>query len=450
MYAARRRSRPIFSSPHDPPLAAERGARCSAADRNAGSAGIRGRAGERLLASYLSRLGFTPVQIGAIATATLFGSAALLLSVGLAGPPLPRRTVLLASSALMCATGVAFYLATGFWALLAVAFLGTLNPSSGDVTLFLPTEQAVLAESAAARDRTSLFAWLQPRRRLRRRVGIPCRGSSGCDRAGSGGAGRTRRIPRLCRAGSGQRTGLPQALSVARAAPSVRTAPLQKSRGVVLPAGALFSLDAFGGGFVVQSIVALWLFRRFEPFAEHGGRHLLRVNLLGAISQLVSARMAARIGHVRTMVYTHLPANAFLLLAGVMPTLPLAACFLLLPGDALADGRPSAAGLRDGHGAARGTSSGGERHQRAPQPGLGHRAAPGWALLQASPLGWPLICGGALKIAYDLTLYARFSRRVPAEAGGVETGESTAGARTPAQRRRDLLWRAAFFRHGAR
>ena len=98
-----------------------------------------------LLASYLSRLGFTPVQIGAIATATLFGSAALLLSVGLLGHRYPRKTVLLASSALMCATGVAFYLTTGFWPLLAVAFLGTLNPSSGDVTLFLPTEQAVAA-----------------------------------------------------------------------------------------------------------------------------------------------------------------------------------------------------------------------------------------------------------------------------------------------------------------
>src|SRR5436853_2329189 len=112
-----------------------------------------------LLASYLSRLGFDPVHIGAIATATLLGSAALLLAVGLLGHRFPRRTVLLASAALMCATGVAFYLATGFWALLIVAFVGTLNPSSGDVTLFLPTEQAVLAEAAAPADRTSLFAW---------------------------------------------------------------------------------------------------------------------------------------------------------------------------------------------------------------------------------------------------------------------------------------------------
>src|SRR5438105_11198909 len=112
-----------------------------------------------LLASYLSRLGFSPLQIGAIATATLFGSALLLLLVGLLGHRFPRRKVLLASAALMCLTGIAFYLATDFWALLAVAFVGPLNPSSGDVTLFLPTEQAVLAEAAAAKDRTTLFAW---------------------------------------------------------------------------------------------------------------------------------------------------------------------------------------------------------------------------------------------------------------------------------------------------
>src|SRR5256885_15895076 len=112
-----------------------------------------------LLASYLSRLGFSPVQIGAVATATLLGSALLLLAVGLLGHRFPRRTVLPASAVLMCVTGIAFYLATGFWALLIVAFIGTLNPSSGDVTLFLPTEQAVLAEAAAPADRTRLFAW---------------------------------------------------------------------------------------------------------------------------------------------------------------------------------------------------------------------------------------------------------------------------------------------------
>src|SRR5262249_55311964 len=107
-------------------------------------------------------------------------------------------------------------------------------------------------------------------------------------------------------------------------------AALKQSRGGVLQLATLFSVDAFGGGFVVQSIVALWLFRRFDLAVSTAGAIFFAVNLLSAFSQLVSARIAARIGHVRTMVYTHLPANVFLVLAGLMPTLPLAALFLLL------------------------------------------------------------------------------------------------------------------------
>src|SRR5207302_974527 len=112
-----------------------------------------------LLASSLSRLGFTPLQIGAIVTATLLGSAVLTLAMGLLSHRFRRRAVLLAASALMVATGVGFYQATSFWPLLVIGFVGTLNPSAGDVTLFLPTEQAVLSEAVAPLDRTLMFAW---------------------------------------------------------------------------------------------------------------------------------------------------------------------------------------------------------------------------------------------------------------------------------------------------
>src|SRR6266852_3026822 len=112
-----------------------------------------------LLPSFLTRLGFSPLEVGAIVAATLLGSAALTLVVGLFGRRFPRRALLLGASALMFATGVGFFSATQFWPLLVIAFVGTLNPSAGDVTLFLPTEQAVLAEAAAPRHRTGLFAW---------------------------------------------------------------------------------------------------------------------------------------------------------------------------------------------------------------------------------------------------------------------------------------------------
>ena len=112
-----------------------------------------------LLASYLGRLGFTATKISAIVTATLLGSAVLTLAIGLLGHRFRRRAVLLGAAGLMVATGLGFAGVTSFWPLLAIAFVGTVNPSAGDVTLFLPTEQAVLAEASEARDRTGLFAW---------------------------------------------------------------------------------------------------------------------------------------------------------------------------------------------------------------------------------------------------------------------------------------------------
>src|SRR5437762_7044980 len=112
-----------------------------------------------LLAGYLTRLGFTTLEIGAIVTGTLLGSAALTIGVGLAGRHLARRRVLLGASALMLATGIGFAGITAFWPLLVVAVLGTLNPSAGDVSVFLPTEQAALAQTVSGQHRTRLFAW---------------------------------------------------------------------------------------------------------------------------------------------------------------------------------------------------------------------------------------------------------------------------------------------------
>lgn len=370
-----------------------------------------------LLASYLSRLGFTPVQIGAIATATLFGSAALLLAVGLLGHRYPRRTVLLASAALMSVTGVAFYLATGFWPLLVVAFLGTLNPSSGDVTLFLPTEQAVLAESAAPRDRTSLFAWYNLAGAFAGALGSLAAGLP--DALAPARAAQAERAAFLVYAALGAFSAFAyRKLSPHLEPPrSARAAPLEKSRGVVLQLAALFSLDAFGGGFVVQSIVALWLFLRFQLPVPTAGAIFFAVNLLAAISQLVSARIAARIGHVRTMVYTHLPANVFLVLAGMMPTLPLAVLFLLLRAMLSQMDVPARQAYvmamvpRDERAAAASVTNVPRSLASAVGPLLAG------VLLQVSLFGWPLICAGALKIVYDLTLFARFSRKAPAEGG---------------------------------
>ncbi|HTO99382.1 MAG TPA: MFS transporter [Myxococcales bacterium] len=368
-----------------------------------------------LLASYLTRLGFDPVQIGAIATATLFGSAALLLFTGLFGHRFPRRTVLLASSALMCATGVAFYLATGFWPLLLIAFVGTLNPSAGDVTLFLPTEQAVLAEAAAPEDRTALFAWYNLAGAFAGAFGSLAAGLP--DLLAPGSAASAERAAFLVYAGIGAASALAyRKLSGDREPPpAVRAPPLEKSRGVVIQLAALFSVDSFGGGFVVQSILALWLFRRFQVPVTTAGAIFFAMNLMAAFSQLVSARIAARIGHVRTMVFTHLPSNLFLLLAGVMPTLPLAALFLLLRAMVSQMDVPARQAYvmamvpREERVAAASVTN----VPRSLAAAIGPLLA--GALLQRSPFGWPLVCAGLLKGGYDLALYSLFAQRPPRE-----------------------------------
>src|SRR5271170_1487529 len=111
-----------------------------------------------LLPSYLTAIGFSPLRVGAIVSGTLIGSAALTLWIGLAAHRLGRRHVMLASCALMFATGIGFAAVTAFWPLFLIAVAGTLNPSAGDVSLFLPVEQAALAETVAARDLTAIFS----------------------------------------------------------------------------------------------------------------------------------------------------------------------------------------------------------------------------------------------------------------------------------------------------
>src|SRR5687768_507889 len=111
-----------------------------------------------LLPAYLAALGHGPFEIGLIATATLAGSSVLTLLVGLRAHRFSGRSLLLGASLLMALTGVAFTLAESFWPLLLIAFVGTLNPSAGDVSLFLPLEQARLTHAIADRDRTALFA----------------------------------------------------------------------------------------------------------------------------------------------------------------------------------------------------------------------------------------------------------------------------------------------------
>jgi MFS family permease len=361
-----------------------------------------------LLARYLLELGFSGLQIGLLVTATLIGSAVLTLVAGLRLSRFSARSLLLWSCALMAATGVGFGTVTWFWPLLLVGFVGTLNPSGGDVSLFLPTEQAALAGITAAVERPRAFGFYNLAGTLAGAAGalasaLPARLAN--DAGWS--VVRTERLSFLVYVV----TAAGAAAVYARMGhnlpgPAVRTG-LHRSRGIVIRLSVLFTIDSAGGGFALQSLLVLYLYLRFHLSTTATGATLAATGVLAAFSQLASAPIARRIGLVRTMVFTHLPANVCLILAGIVPT-PAAAIALLLVRSALSqmdvparqalvmrlvdpDERAAAASITN-----------------VPRS-LGSAATPALAgaLLDWSHLGWPLIIAGTMKATYDLLLLAQ-------------------------------------------
>jgi len=317
----------------------------------------------------------------------------------------------------MFATGLVFAYSSSFWSLLAVAFIGTLNPSAGDVSLFLPLEQAALAETVTTRDLTRVFAVYNVAGALAGALGallsgLPTLVASRLDfdvtaaqRFGFVVYSAIAVIVALVYRGLS---------TVVEAEPNpIRVGPLTKSRGIVLRLATLFSLDAFGGGFVVQSLLALWLFRRFNMSVEAAGILFFATGLLGSLSQFVSSALVARIGRIKTMVYTHLPSNAFLILSALMPNTTLAIAFLLLRSSLSQMDVPA----RQSYVMAIVPTE--ERAMAASVTSVPRSLAaalapvPGGIMLDVSTFGWPLICAGMLKTLYDILLLIQFGPMRP-------------------------------------
>jgi MFS family permease len=368
-----------------------------------------------LLASYLTRQGFTPFEVGAIVTGTLFGSAALTIVLGLAGHRLERRRVLLGAALLMLATGIGFAGLSTFWPLLVVAVLGTLNPSSGDVSVFLPTEQAALAQTATGQERTRLFAWYNVAGNFMGAFGalasalpVVVARASGLDVATAERLGFAL-YAAIAVASGVVYLGLGPEIESGRAAEG---GPLRESRATVARLAALFSLDSFGGAFAIQSLLVLWLHQRFDLSVETMGAVFFGMGLLGGLSQLVSPILAARIGLVPTMVYTHLPANLALVAAGLVPSAPAAVACLLVRAalsqmDVPARQAYVMAVVPPEERAAAASVTNVPRSLAAALPPLFTGA-----MLAHSAVGWPLVCGGLLKALYDVLLLVQF-RGVP-------------------------------------
>jgi len=371
-----------------------------------------------LLPLYLLELGYAPLQVGIIATATLLGSGLLTLIVGMRAHRFAYRTLLLAATALMAATGLGFAFVTAFWPLLVIAVVGTLNPSSGDVSVFLPLEHAVLSRLASDRDRTAVFARYSLVGSLAAAFGAAAAAAPALIARVGGLSSRASLqvmfvvYSLLAVLAAAAYRGLPRA---AESAGSRVAAPLGESKRRVYALAALFSLDAFGGGFVVQSMIALWLYQRFGLSLATAGVFFFWTGLLSALSFLVAVRIAGRIGLVNTMVFTHLPANACLVLVPFMPDVGWAIALLLVRAALSQMDVPTRSSYvmaivppAERPAAASVTS--------VPRS-LASAASPflaGW-FLTLSTFGWPLVVAGSVKIAYDLLLLAFFGKVRPPE-----------------------------------
>jgi MFS family permease len=375
-----------------------------------------------LLPVYLLELGYTPLEVGLIATATLLGSGLLTLAVGLRAGRYPYRALLLAATLLMAATGLGFAFLRDFWPLLLVALVGTLNPSGGDVSVFVPLEHALLSRTVADRQRTGAFARYSLVGTLLAAGGALAAAvpqwlaETGLLSLSTAIQGMFLLYVLFAVVAARLYWGLPR--EPAPLPGTARAAPLQRSKRLVVLLALLFSLDAFAGGLIVQSMLALWLYQRFGLSLAQAASLFFWTGVLTALSYLVAARLASRFGLVNTMVFTHLPSSLCLVAIPFVASLGWVIALLFVRSAlsqmdvptrssyvmAIVDPaeRPAAASLTS-----------------VPRS-LAAAASPvlAGALLTASTFGWPLLVAGALKIAYDLLLWGRFRHVRPPEERG--------------------------------
>ena len=368
-----------------------------------------------VLPAYLLALGYGEIEVGLLSTATLLGSAIATLAVGRWGNRYPLRRLLLVAAALMVLTGLGFSSITALWPLALVAFIGPLNPSGGDVSVFLPLEHTALAAATPAASRTTAFARYSF-------AGSVC-GAFGAlaaavpdwlaSRAGWQSVDALRAMFVLYALIGLAVWALYLRLPIRETADAEPAAPLGPSRGIVLRLAGLFSVDSFAGGLVIHALLALWLFERFGMSLAAAGAFFVWTGLFSALSQLAAAPLARRIGLVNTMVFTHIPSSLCLIAAAMVNSLE-AALALLLARSLLSQmdvparsayvmsvvtpaERPAAASFT------------------AVPRSLASSAGPAitGALFAAGAFAAPLIACGVLKIAYDLALYAGFRNVAP-------------------------------------
>jgi MFS family permease len=375
---------------------------------------------------YLDAVGLSGTEIGLLLALTLLGDAAISLWLTTHADRLGRRRVLVAGAVLLLAGGLAFAATPVFAVLLVAATIGVISPSGNEVGPFLAVEQASLTQLVDPARRTHLFTRYQLAGSIATALGALAAGA--VVQVASGRTIEPADAYRAVIVGYAL-VGVVLAVVFSRVSPAVEVPPaevvdptirtrlgLHRSQGVVMRLSALFALDAFAGGFVMQSFIAFWFSERFGVDAAVLGVILFGANILAAISALAAGPLAARFGLVRTMVFTHLPSNVLLILVPLMPALPLAVLVLLARFSISQMDVPT----RQSYTLA--IVAPDERSAAAGVTGIARSLGVAASPLIAAPLligsaftGAPFVIAGTLKIVYDVLLYRRFQALRPPE-----------------------------------
>ena len=378
-----------------------------------------------VLVLYLAAAGLSERQAGLLLTLTLLGDTVISLWITTRADRIGRKRMLLVGAALMIFAGILFAATRSFWLLLLAATIGVISPSGNEVGPFLAIEQAALSEEVSAARRTRVFAWYNLVGSFATALGA----------LAGGGLAQLLQHRGVAALASYRAVvvgyaiiGAVMVALFARLSPAAETAPrqeqpserpawfhtdlgLRRSRRNVLTLAGLFSIDAFAGGFVVQSFVAYWFQRRFGVQPALLGGIFFGANILAGISALSATRLAARIGLLATMVVTHIPSNLLLIAVPLMPSLPLAIAMLLARFSISQMDVPT----RQAYTMALVDPA--ERSAAAGVTGIARTVGAALSPLAAGPLfaaaalaSIPFYLSGGLKIAYDLLVWRTFRK----------------------------------------
>jgi MFS family permease len=371
-----------------------------------------------ILGLYLDALGLSPAAIGWIFTAALAGGAMMTIIITAVADRLGRKALLIVGAVLMALAGWVFAVSDNPMLLMVAAIFGTISPSGKEVGPFLSIEQAILPQSTSDQHRTAVFSAYNLIGSFAGAIGAHAVGLPALFSLTTSSGYRF-----LIWSYVGSATLLailfallsPRVEAEAKVVSSTRNVGLQKSRGIVGKLAGLFALDAFAGGFIVQSIVAYWFHLRFKTDLTALGGIFFGTNLLAGVSFLAAPAIARRFGLLNTMVFTHLPSNFLILLVPLMPDAELAVAVLLIRHLLSQMDVPT----RQSY-----TMAVVEPEERAASAGIlsvarntGAAIAPLFtgAILTSPSLGLPFLLAGGLKIVYDLWIFAVFRHVKPPE-----------------------------------